>query len=612
MYRQILSFLLCIVMILSFSVVSFAEEDRIPEAGDHVFFGHYEQDNDLNNGPEPIEWRVLEVKGNEMLLLSEYILDAQPFNEEKAGNLWESSSLRTWLNRDFIDNAFSNEGVAAIQLTKVDNSAKQGGYFVGDAAGTDDYIFLLSYTEVRNYFSSPILARGVATDYSKPKLVRIRINNSSLNGFKSGGTFTEETTYETAEYVPWWYRTPSTQWDQGLGAYVEGYPGPAWVKNFYNEQFYDYRSSIGIRPAMWVDISQYLDLLPAEEAEVTPAELTVLTCDESITADTVLGDTAWKMWLPEGFVADELTEADITDYYIGYYLRDDDIIAVQYSDNSSTLTEWQKELTDRGFTIEGLYNLNSSEAVLYRDEDADTMTASVLDGRGKLLEVTFYPYSSISKEADSVISSIQQEAPKKRLSGAAGSTGTASGSGEAVAAVPVSVSQEEAYQEMVTAYRSGNFKDSYSYYEQAKGYKDADKYGNLLKARLCYDLKLEDKEIEALEKAIVSDISFADSKDVLVCNSAIAHYYLLGTWYSPRNTYSYIFEVKGTGGVTTTVPVVPRTGNYYDIVNGTYWRYFEGKWEERTAVFDFNPISKNKMELYSYEVQQSYTFNKTK
>ena len=137
MYRQILSFLLCIVMILSFSVVSFAEEDRIPEAGDHVFFGHYEQDNDLNNGPEPIEWRVLEVKGNEMLLLSEYILDAQPFNEEKAGNLWESSSLRTWLNRDFIDNAFSNEGVAAIQLTKVDNSAKQGGYFVGDAAGTD-------------------------------------------------------------------------------------------------------------------------------------------------------------------------------------------------------------------------------------------------------------------------------------------------------------------------------------------------------------------------------------------------------------------------------------------------------------------------------------------
>ena len=26
---------------------------------DHVFFGHYEQDNDLTNGAEAIEWRVL-------------------------------------------------------------------------------------------------------------------------------------------------------------------------------------------------------------------------------------------------------------------------------------------------------------------------------------------------------------------------------------------------------------------------------------------------------------------------------------------------------------------------------------------------------------------------
>ena len=121
------------------------------------------------------------------------------------------------------------------------------------------------------------------------------------------------------------------------------------------------------------------------------------------------------MWLPEGFVADELTEADFEDNYIGYYLRDNDIIAVQYSDNSTSLAEWQKELTDRGFMIEGLYNLNGSEAVLYRDEDADTITASVLDGKGKLLEVTFYPYSTISEEADTVISSIQQESKNTNL-----------------------------------------------------------------------------------------------------------------------------------------------------------------------------------------------------
>ena len=76
MCKRILCLMLCIVMIFSFSAISFAEDDRIPKAGDHIFFGHYEQDNDLNNGPEPIEWRILEVKGDKILLLSEYILDA--------------------------------------------------------------------------------------------------------------------------------------------------------------------------------------------------------------------------------------------------------------------------------------------------------------------------------------------------------------------------------------------------------------------------------------------------------------------------------------------------------------------------------------------------------
>ena len=58
MCKRFLCLMLCILLILSFSVFSFAEDDRIPEAGDHIFFGHYEQDNDLNNGPEPIEWRA--------------------------------------------------------------------------------------------------------------------------------------------------------------------------------------------------------------------------------------------------------------------------------------------------------------------------------------------------------------------------------------------------------------------------------------------------------------------------------------------------------------------------------------------------------------------------
>ena len=40
--------------------------------GDIITFGHYEQDNNLDNGAEPIEWIVLDVQDGKALLLSKY------------------------------------------------------------------------------------------------------------------------------------------------------------------------------------------------------------------------------------------------------------------------------------------------------------------------------------------------------------------------------------------------------------------------------------------------------------------------------------------------------------------------------------------------------------
>ena len=39
-------------------------------AGDTVVFGRYEQDNNMENGPEPIEWIVLNVDDGKALLLT--------------------------------------------------------------------------------------------------------------------------------------------------------------------------------------------------------------------------------------------------------------------------------------------------------------------------------------------------------------------------------------------------------------------------------------------------------------------------------------------------------------------------------------------------------------
>lgn len=73
--------------------------------GAHLLFGNYEQDADESNGAEPIEWRVINVKKDSMLLISEYLLDCKRF--DAASNDWQSSELRAWLNGEFMNSAFS-------------------------------------------------------------------------------------------------------------------------------------------------------------------------------------------------------------------------------------------------------------------------------------------------------------------------------------------------------------------------------------------------------------------------------------------------------------------------------------------------------------------------
>lgn len=76
------------------------------QVGDVVKFGSYEQDGNISNGKEPIEWRVLEVEGDRAYVVSEKALDAHAFNEDADdGNDWNSSDLKAWLEEDFASQA---------------------------------------------------------------------------------------------------------------------------------------------------------------------------------------------------------------------------------------------------------------------------------------------------------------------------------------------------------------------------------------------------------------------------------------------------------------------------------------------------------------------------
>ena len=69
--------------------------------GDYIFFGAYEQDNDLENGSEPIEWVILSASGNRLELISRFILDVQPYQSKGDDPGWENSDIRKWMIETF-------------------------------------------------------------------------------------------------------------------------------------------------------------------------------------------------------------------------------------------------------------------------------------------------------------------------------------------------------------------------------------------------------------------------------------------------------------------------------------------------------------------------------
>ena len=83
-------------------------KEEFKTVGNIVTFGRYEQDNKTENGPEEIEWIVLDYdeKNQKTLLLSRYGLDAKRYNEDYQVTTWSECTLV--LCQDFGQNKVRN------------------------------------------------------------------------------------------------------------------------------------------------------------------------------------------------------------------------------------------------------------------------------------------------------------------------------------------------------------------------------------------------------------------------------------------------------------------------------------------------------------------------
>ena len=84
---------------------------------------------------EPIKWRVIKCENGEALLLSDIVLDKQKYNKRLKKVTWEKSTLRKWLNKKFMNRAFSSSEQEAIRTTKVIN---EDNYYYKTDGGNDN------------------------------------------------------------------------------------------------------------------------------------------------------------------------------------------------------------------------------------------------------------------------------------------------------------------------------------------------------------------------------------------------------------------------------------------------------------------------------------------
>ena len=189
--------------------------------GDTVRFGQYRQEN---RKKQDILWQVLDIQGNNALLLASSGLATLPYHEKKAAVDWAGSSVRAWLNEDFLVTAFTEEERAAILLTHVDNSKNQG-YPDWPAGGknTDDRVFLLSYREAfTRYFPDGDARRCVPTYMAQADMEN-----------------------KNPDSCVWWLRSPGNEPGRAACVWSDG------ARHYLSVNAVD----VCVRPALWVDMT---------------------------------------------------------------------------------------------------------------------------------------------------------------------------------------------------------------------------------------------------------------------------------------------------------------------------------------------------------------------
>lgn len=147
------------------------------------------------------KWRILEEKNDRTLIILNDIEETRPYNDKMTQSVWETCSMRKYLNGSFLE-SFSDEEQKQIIKTRIANPYNDHFKTLAGRP-TEDKIFLISQEELEYFFAEPEKAK-----------------------------------------CAWWTRTPGI--DQRFQVMVT----PEGAKNNYGWRATNQLG--GVRPAMWI------------------------------------------------------------------------------------------------------------------------------------------------------------------------------------------------------------------------------------------------------------------------------------------------------------------------------------------------------------------------
>ncbi|KAB3524434.1 hypothetical protein F8153_15890 [Alkaliphilus serpentinus] len=189
------------------------------------------------------DWRVLKVKDDRVLLLTEHMIEQQPYHNCKGEVTWAQCSLRNYLNSDFYNCFTLNEQERILQVSNINSN--NPWYESEGGEQTLDYVFLLSIEEVVcNFFGDS--SKNLVSRSSKQRywFQKKDDNNNKRMAILDGHSWW------------WWLRSPGR--DNKRAAYIHG-DGNVGIQgngtynyNSKNVHCITGKNYGGVRPALWI------------------------------------------------------------------------------------------------------------------------------------------------------------------------------------------------------------------------------------------------------------------------------------------------------------------------------------------------------------------------